>query len=97
LAGIAYPEQLTILANALQEYCRLAHIQPGTSEHHDAGRLIWVLFESGISDPGELARALRASRKVWSPGLAPGLPSMVPEMLAYSAPVDDRYPELPRE
>jgi hypothetical protein len=72
LAGIAYPEQLTILANALREYCRLADIQPGTSDHEDAGRLIWVLFESGISDPDELARALRASCRVWSPGVAAG-------------------------
>jgi hypothetical protein len=46
---------------ALQQYCRLAQIQPGTPDFHDAGRLIMVLFESRISDPDELARALQAS------------------------------------
>jgi len=59
--GIVHPEQLTILTKALQEYCRLAQIQPDTPDYDDAGRLIMVLFESGISDPDELARALRAS------------------------------------
>ena len=59
--GIAHPEDLSILTKALQECCRLACIEPGTTAYEDAGRLIMVLFESGISDPDELARALRAS------------------------------------
>jgi hypothetical protein len=59
--GIVHREQLTILSKALQEYCPLAQIRPGTPDYDDAGRLIMVLFESGISDPDELARALRAS------------------------------------
>ena len=58
---VAYPEQLRVLTKALQQYCRLAHIQAGTPAYDDAGRLIMVLFESGISSPEELARALRAS------------------------------------
>jgi hypothetical protein len=59
--GVADIEQLSVMAEALQQYCRLAHIQPGTPAYDDAGRLIVVLFESGISSPEELARALRAS------------------------------------
>jgi hypothetical protein len=57
----ANPEQLRVLTKALQQYCRLAHIQADTQAYDDASRLIMVLFESGISSPEELARALRAS------------------------------------
>jgi hypothetical protein len=34
--------------------------KPGTAAYDDAGKLIMVLYERGISDPAELARALKA-------------------------------------
>jgi hypothetical protein len=59
--GIARPAQLTILTKALEDYCHEAQIDPATREYAYAGRLIWSLYEGGISSPEELEHALRAN------------------------------------
>ena len=56
---IAKPEQLKQLTETLQNYCREAHIEPGTPEYGSAGRLIMSLYESGISSRQELEHAMR--------------------------------------
>jgi len=57
--GIAYPKQLAMLTEALQDYCREAGIEPGTPAYEDAGCLVMSLFQDGISTAEELADALR--------------------------------------
>ena len=43
--GIAYPDQLTVLTTALEDYCRTNHIEPGSPAFEDAARLIMQLFQ----------------------------------------------------
>ena len=57
--GIAHPRQLAVLTKVLEDYCREAHIEAATPEFGHAGRLVWSLYESGISKPKELEHALR--------------------------------------
>jgi hypothetical protein len=45
--GIANPEQLKILATALEEYCRASDIEPETQAYEDAARHIMALFNNG--------------------------------------------------
>ena len=56
--GIAQPEQLAVLTKALQEYCTLARIDPGTLEFEDASRRMMDLHERGITDPEDLAAGM---------------------------------------
>lgn len=57
--GIAYPEQLAVLTDALQRHCREFSIEPDTPAYRDAGRLAIILFESGITTSEDLVTALR--------------------------------------
>ena len=43
--GITYPDQLTVLTTALEDYCRTNHIEPGSPAFEDAARLIMQLFQ----------------------------------------------------
>lgn len=61
LTGIAPPEQLTVLAGALEDYCRTQRIEPETPDYFDAGRLVMQLFNTGAMTPEEITLALRAN------------------------------------
>jgi hypothetical protein len=57
-SGVANPKQLAILTTALETYCRDAGIEPGTSAHEDAARLVISLFSTGSHSAEDLAAAL---------------------------------------
>ena len=57
-SGIADAEQLCVLTQALDAYCREAGVAPGTPAHDDAAWLVMTLFSSGISSAEELSSAL---------------------------------------
>lgn len=59
--GIVHPEQLSILAQALQSYCRAARIEPGSPAYEAASRQVIALFERGVSSSEELVRRLQAA------------------------------------
>jgi hypothetical protein len=60
-SGVADPDQLSVLTDALKNYCREAGIEPGTPAHEDAAWLVMTLFSSGMSTPDELSSALSNS------------------------------------
>jgi hypothetical protein len=60
-SGIACPEELRVLRQALRAYCQEAGIEPGTAAHEDAAWLVMTLFSSGVSTPEELSSALSNS------------------------------------
>jgi hypothetical protein len=63
-AGIDPPDhRQTILAKALDEYCRENHVDPASTERNDAERLLALLFEQGHRTVGDLKAALRAAIK----------------------------------
>jgi len=62
--GIAHPKQLAILTKALEHYCQVAHIEPGTAAHDDVGRQIMFLYECGISSAEELVKLLRYNNHI---------------------------------
>ncbi len=45
--GVADPDQLTILTTALNDYCRLTGIEPGSADCEDVGRLLLSIFKGG--------------------------------------------------
>ena len=55
--GIANPEQLRVLTEALARYCRSAGIEPGTLEHENAAAFLMTLFTSGAATADELVNA----------------------------------------
>ena len=57
-SGVADPDQLRILRDALVAHCREAGIKPGTPAHHDAAWLVITLFSSGMSTAEDLRSAL---------------------------------------
>ena len=61
--GIAYPDQLTVLTTALEDYCRSNHVEPGTPAYEDAARLIMQLFNNGAFTPAEISAALDATAR----------------------------------
>ena len=61
--GITYPRQLAILTKALEDYCSVAHIEPGTPAHHDASYQVMRLYENGLATEEEIAKALRAIKR----------------------------------
>lgn len=56
--GIVHPEQVTILATVLDEYCREAGIDRETPEHDQIARLVITLFNNGAATLDELRGAL---------------------------------------
>jgi hypothetical protein len=61
--GIVHPAQLSMLAEALERYCRDHHIEPGTLEHEAASTRIVALFENGVSTVDDLVAALDPSKR----------------------------------
>ena len=59
LKGIVLPEQLSVLAGALQAYCSEAKITLNSPAFHAAGKLVMQLFEEGFDTSEELAEAPR--------------------------------------
>jgi len=57
--GVAHPEQLRLLTEALQSYCAEARIEVGTDEYDNVAHLIMTLFMNGAATPEELFEALR--------------------------------------
>ena len=47
--GVANPDQLRVLTEASELYCRSAGIEHGTVEHKNAAALIVTLFTSGAA------------------------------------------------
>jgi hypothetical protein len=62
--GIANPQQLKVLTTALQDYCRVAHIEPGTPAYDNAGHQIMTLYDCGIFPAEELVKALRLVNRI---------------------------------
>ena len=60
-SGVADPDQLRVLTEALESYCREAGVEPGTKAHDDAARLVMSLFSTGASTAEELSSALSNS------------------------------------
>ena len=60
-SGIADPDQLRVLTDALDTYCREAGIERGSAAHEDAAWLVVTLFSSGMSTVEELSSALANS------------------------------------
>jgi hypothetical protein len=60
-SGVADPDQLHILTEALAHHCREAGIEPGTPAHDDAAWLVMTLFSSGMSTAADLRSALSNS------------------------------------
>jgi hypothetical protein len=56
---IAYPEELQILTEAVQNFCRAEGIQPGTADYEDAAHLVMHLFNSGVASPREIHHGLK--------------------------------------
>ncbi|MBX3574986.1 MAG: hypothetical protein KF694_21785 [Mesorhizobium sp.] len=58
-SDITYPEELSVLTEALRLYCLEAHIEPKSPDYYDAGKRAMMLYLQGIS-PEELAEAMRS-------------------------------------
>jgi len=56
--GIIHPEQLTMLTEALDDYCRQARINPGSPEFDIAASRIIALFANGVQTAEALLAAL---------------------------------------
>ncbi|RRH94986.1 hypothetical protein EH240_25970 [Mesorhizobium tamadayense] len=63
LSNILYPEDLAILVAALDDYCRIFHIQMESDERLEAARCALIWFENGCRDPAALSERLAARRK----------------------------------
>ncbi|MDG4855252.1 hypothetical protein EOA75_25300 [Mesorhizobium sp. M1A.F.Ca.IN.022.07.1.1] len=61
--GFLDPEDLVILAAALDDYCRTFRIPSDSEERLHAARHALILFENGCRDPVELSEKLKAKRK----------------------------------
>ena len=61
-SGIAHPEELQLLTEALQSYCTDAQIEPHSDEYEKVAKLIMALFTNGAATPEELATALLKHR-----------------------------------
>ncbi|MDG4901252.1 MULTISPECIES: hypothetical protein [unclassified Mesorhizobium] len=59
--GFLNPEDLVILAAALDDYCRT--LPSDSEERLHAARHALILFENGCRDPVELSEKLKAKRK----------------------------------
>jgi hypothetical protein len=57
--GIADPEQLKFLTEALESFCCAEGIQPGTPEYEDAAHLVMHLFNTDAASPQEIHDALK--------------------------------------
>jgi hypothetical protein len=64
--GIAEPEQLQLLSEALEHYCRTAKIDKGTVEHENAAALFISLLATGAATVDEL---IQAARDAFGPAL----------------------------
>lgn len=62
--GIANPAQLKVLTKALQDYCRAAHIEPGTPAYDEAGHQIMSLYGCGKFSAEELVKVLRLNNRI---------------------------------
>jgi hypothetical protein len=58
--GIASPDQLRVLTQALQDFCRAERIEPDSPDYDDAAYMIMQLFCSGVASPEEISDALKA-------------------------------------
>jgi hypothetical protein len=56
--GIVYPEELTVLCSALDDYCVMAGIDEGSQQHLQTARIAMRLFGHGLSTREELRTAL---------------------------------------
>ena len=62
--GMASPAQLKALKEALDEYCQVYGVKPGTPAHQDAAWQIMELFYAGVAERSELLAALQAPSKI---------------------------------
>jgi hypothetical protein len=58
--GIAHPEQLKALTEALEAFCRAEGIEPGTEAYEDAAHMIMHLFNNGAGSAEDICEALRS-------------------------------------
>ena len=56
--GIVCPEELTVLCSALEDYCVMTGIDPGSQQHIQTARIAMRLFSHGLSTREELRAAL---------------------------------------
>jgi hypothetical protein len=61
--GVVHPEQLAMLTEALDVYCRDAGIKPDTPEYEMAGHRVIALFENGAQTAEQLLAALLPSER----------------------------------
>ena len=57
-SGIVEPEQLTILAVAVDQHCRQAGIDPASPEGQAVAQIVLTLFNGGAATIEELKAAL---------------------------------------
>jgi hypothetical protein len=57
-SGIVEPEQLTILALAVDQHCRQAGIDPESPEGQAVAQMVLTLFQGGAATTEELKAAL---------------------------------------
>ena len=62
--GTASPDQLAILAAALDDYCLEAGLGPLSAAREDAARLVFDLFNRGVDGLDYLKAALRARSRL---------------------------------
>ena len=62
-SGILYPEDVAVLAQAVDEFCRELHIKSDSEECQDAARDAMTIYEHGCHDRDELVARLREQRK----------------------------------
>jgi hypothetical protein len=70
--GIVHPEELRVLATAVDNYCIIASIDRTSHQREQAARLAIELFKSGVQTPDSLKAALfqRLPRSVTNDGAA---------------------------
>lgn len=61
--SVAYPEELTVMTQALDDYCRAKGIASGTPEFEAAGQEVVALFAMGWRTKEDLTLVLENRRR----------------------------------